>query len=266
MGILRLHVLTSGSRGNASIVENSDTGSALLIDCGICKRDFFERCTDAGFDPMRLEAILVTHEHIDHTKGLGVVLRGLAKLGSFPPVFASAPVRQASGEISSLQHVFDVQSFKAGDELLLAGLRIHPFQTSHDAADSFGFRVEDSHGDALGYMTDTGTVTSEAFHFLKDCRVLALESNHDSGMLQNGPYPYMLKKRIASDRGHLSNTQATDALESLLSNKLELVVAMHISENNNTYQLPKETLRGVLARNCHPSQVRSSYQYRVVSI
>lgn len=75
--MLKLHVLASGSKGNAAIIENAATGEGMLIDCGICKRDFLERCDEAGFDPARIDAVLITHEHGDHTKGLGVVLRGL---------------------------------------------------------------------------------------------------------------------------------------------------------------------------------------------
>ena len=87
---LAVHVLASGSRGNAAVVEDAATGAGVLVDCGICKRDFFARCEEAGFDPARLAAVLVTHEHTDHTKGLGVVMRGLAKLGVEPTVYAAA--------------------------------------------------------------------------------------------------------------------------------------------------------------------------------
>lgn len=79
--MLKLHMLASGSKGNAAIIENAETGAGVLIDCGICKRDFLARCDEASFDPTGIEAVVVTHEHGDHTKGLGVVLRGLAKLG-----------------------------------------------------------------------------------------------------------------------------------------------------------------------------------------
>ena len=87
--MLKLHVLASGSKGNAAIVENAETGEGVLIDCGICKRDFLTRCDEAGFDPARIQAVLITHEHGDHTKGLGVVLRGLEKLGRAPLVYAN---------------------------------------------------------------------------------------------------------------------------------------------------------------------------------
>lgn len=114
---MRLHVLASGSKGNAAIVENVATGEGLLIDCGICKRDFFTRCDEAGFDLRRLRGVLITHEHTDHTKGLGVVYRGLAKLGVHPTIHVSDAVRDASRDIGELleQGLCDIASFAAGD-------------------------------------------------------------------------------------------------------------------------------------------------------
>ena len=262
---LALHVLASGSRGNAAVIENVVTGKGVLVDCGICKRDFLARCDEAGFDPANLEAILVTHDHTDHTKGLGVVLRGLAKLGVEPAVFVDDAVRAASKEIGALEGACDLRACRAGDALSLAGLQVHAFRTSHDAAASCGFRIEGD-GDAGGFMTDTGIVTGEADEALHGVRILALESNHDVDMLEHGPYPYPVKRRVGSDVGHLSNVQAAEELEGLLSGALEQVVAMHISQNNNTYRLPDEALRAVVERAAHPAVVRVAYQTMLVSV
>ena len=261
---LALHVLASGSRGNAAVVEDTATGKGVLVDCGICKRDFFARCDEAGFDPANLEAVLITHDHTDHTKGLGVVLRGLAKLGIEPAVFADDAVRAASKEIIVLEGACDLRAVSSGDALSLAGMQVHAFRTSHDAASSCGFRVE-ADGDAVGFMTDTGIVTGEADEALRDVRILALESNHDVQMLKDGPYPYPVKRRVGSDTGHLSNVQAADELEVLLSDALEQVVAMHISQNNNTYRLPGEALTAVVRRAGHPATVQVAYQTMLVS-
>lgn len=134
-------------------------------------------------------------------------------------------------------------------------MRAFPFATSHDAAASFGFRVEAPDGDALGYITDSGIVTSTAHSALRDVRILALESNHDERMLQSGDYPYVIKQRIASEFGHLSNLQATEELAALITESRaaglrtpEAVVAMHISQNNNDYDLPRAATR---ERTCH---------------
>ncbi|WP_294439637.1 MBL fold metallo-hydrolase [uncultured Slackia sp.] len=281
--MLRLHILASGSRGNASVIEDADTGRAVLIDCGISKKDFMARCAEADFDPARIEAILVTHEHTDHTKGLGVVLRGLAKLDARPDVFANPATLAASKPLQEIAETHRVLSFgadasgtgKAGigiaqksgrpTELELAGMRIFPFVTSHDAAASFGFRIE-CDGDVVGFMTDSGIVTPAAHDALQDVRLLALECNHDSKMLERGPYPYVVKQRIASEFGHLSNAQASDELASLLSNRLEAVAAMHISENNNEYDLALKTFAETLARENHSARVCCGYQGRLTSI
>ena len=252
---LALHVLASGSRGNAAIIEDTVTGAGVLVDCGICKRDFFARCGEAGFDPANLAAILVTHDHTDHTKGLGVVLRGLAKLGIEPALYVDDAVRAASKEVGALEGTCDLRPFAAGDALSLAGMQVHAFRTSHDAAASCGFRLEGA-GDAVG----------EADEALRGVRLLALESNHDVQMLKDGPYPYPVKRRVGSDFGHLSNEQAADELEALLSDALEQVVAMHISQNNNTYRLPGDALSAVVARANHPATVQVAYQTMLVSV
>lgn len=313
MGRLRLHILASGSKGNAAIVEDSATGEGFLIDCGLCKRDFMARSAEAGFDVRRLRGIVITHAHSDHTKCLGVVLRGLAKEGLRLPLYAhpetvreSEPVRQVRDD-----GLCDVRPMAAGDAISLAGMQVHPFATSHDAAASFGFRVECSAGmagqlgscsegrlqgedavcpaakgagapmagrspraadgevapaDALGYLTDSGHVPPAAHEALAGVRLLALESNHDLGMLKTCGYPYYLKQRIASDHGHLSNDQAAAELERLLHGGLEAVAAMHVSQESNTYGIPRRTLGEVLVREEHPAYLHVAYQQQLVSI
>lgn len=175
--------------------------------------------------------MFVTHEHGDHVKGLGVVLRGLAKIGNVPPVFAAGACTANSSALAKVAEAFDVRELStacapAGNRdtacaafdgsaahaasdgfveaaaphtagpgaIEAAGMRIVPFATSHDAAASFGFRIEDTaDGDAVGYLTDSGIVTAQAHAALRDVRILALESNHDPKMLAAGPYPYVIK-------------------------------------------------------------------------
>lgn len=272
--MLKLHVLASGSKGNAAIVENAATGAGMLIDCGICKRDFLERCDEAGFDPTRIDAVLITHEHGDHTKGLGVVLRGLAKLGCAPTVYVNQACIDASSALQKVACDCAILPLSSGQRAIeAAGLRAFPFATSHDAAASFGFRIEAPDGDALGYITDSGIVTNAAHSALRDVRILALESNHDERMLQSGDYPYIIKRRIASEFGHLSNPQATEELAALITESRaaglrtpEAVVAMHISQNNNDYDLPRAALEKGLAIAEGNARVLCGYQGRLTSV
>ena len=262
---LRLHVLASGSKGNCSVVENVATGACVVVDCGISKRAFMDGCAARGVDVARVEAILVTHEHSDHTKGLGVMTRGLARAGVFPALYASTAVHSASRDIRAIEDAVDLRHFACGDDLALAGMSVHAFPTLHDAAESFGFRF-DCAGDSIGFMTDTGIVTGEAHEALVGCRVLAPESNHDVRMLENGPYPRYLKDRIASERGHLSNDQSAELLVQLLDNQVECVIGVHVSENNNTYRLPHDVFQETLAQYDHPAWALVGYQNRLVSV
>lgn len=261
---LRIHVFASGSKGNASLVENIATGEGVLIDCGICKRDMLSRSAEAGFDLGKLKAVLITHEHSDHTKGLKVLYRELAKQGLQVPLFVNQATYANSKLIQEAAQLTEVVGLDAEDQLSLAGMEVLAFDTSHDAASSFGFRLWAGE-DALGFMTDTGVVTGAAHEALQGCRVLALEANHDPAMLKNGPYPRALQERVSSERGHLSNGQASEELKSLLHPGLEEVIAMHISENNNTYRLPVECLREVVRQESHSAAVVCAYQQRLVS-
>ncbi len=306
--MLALHVLASGSSGNAAVIENTATGAGVLIDCGICKRDFLNRCDEAGFDPGRIQAMFVTHEHGDHVKGLGVVLRGLAKVGNVPPVFAAGACTANSSALSKVAEAFDVRELTTACALAgsrdmacaafdgsaahaapagqdsaphtagpgaveTAGMRIIPFATSHDAAASFGFRIEDAaDGDAVGYLTDSGIVTAQAHAALRDVRILALESNHDPKMLAAGPYPYVIKQRIASNSGHLSNDQAAAELGTLVAESRaaglhlpQTVVAMHVSQNNNDYSLARRTLEAALGDAGCYAETLCGYQARLTT-
>ena len=244
--MLELIVLASGSSGNAAIVRDAQTERALLVDCGICKRAFFERCVDAGIDPLEIEAVLVTHAHTDHTSGIGVVLRGLAKLGCMPTLYTHPETRLASKPIAEVENLVEQRDIAHGEPFEVAGITVMPFPTSHDANGSTCFRFEVC-DDAIGYVTDTGFVTPEAHANLQGTRILAIESNHDVTMLQEGPYPYPLKQRILGSGGHLSNAQCCDEVKTLLHPGLEHIIAMHISEHNNTFVLPACALETTLA-------------------
>lgn len=269
--MLELHVLASGSKGNAAIVKDAESGAGFLIDCGICKRDLLRGSESVGFDLAKLTDILITHDHFDHTRGLGVCARALAKMGCQVRIRTSHAVRRASAPLEEAlaSEGITFEPFKGGDALSICGMQVHVFPTSHDAAESFGFRIEGTE-DSIGYMTDTGHVTGEAHEALQYVRLLALEANHDLRMLREGPYPYPIKHRIASDAGHLSNAQSAAELEALLSGlgagMLESVVAMHVSQENNLYSKAQGSLADMLARYEHPAAALVAKQSTPLSV
>lgn len=227
---IHLHVLASGSKGNATLVEGPE--GLVLVDCGVTHKALRERAGELGLDLGRLRAVLVTHEHGDHTKGLPVLARRFDG-----PMYATAGTVGARKDLAGLPFTLVDHSCV----LELAGMRVSAFPTSHDVADPMCFRFE-TDDDAVGYCTDTGVLTPEACELLFGTRVLAIESNHDAHMLATGPYPSYLRQRVAGERGHLSNEQAAEALRDLVDDDTETVVAMHLSQENNRPSVCVRTL------------------------
>lgn len=229
-GSLLFHILGSGSKGNSSLVEGPE--GFILIDAGFSKKELFYRMDLLGLSRSKIKGIILTHDHNDHSSGIGVISRGLCC-----PVYATDGTR-LSPKISAQLSCLPIRD---RDRFELAGIQISTFPTSHDANDSVGIRFETS-DDSLGYLTDCGTLNAEILEMLSEVRTLALESNHDSHMLETGPYPYRLKRRIASEYGHLSNAQAAEALAQLWHPRLEYVLGMHLSETNNSAAKAQEAL------------------------
>lgn len=234
---MRLIVLASGSSGNCTLVESG--GRAVLLDAGISARETLRRIAAAGADDARIEAILITHEHVDHVRGARVLAR---KLGV--PVMGTAGTLQAAA--GCLADVSELVTIGRRDHFSAAGLRIRAFATQHDASEPCGYVFESRRGHRVGVATDTGVVTPEIAEALAGCHALGLESNHDERMLETGPYPPFLKRRIAGDRGHLSNGAAAGALGALGWKGLAHVYALHLSEQNNTPEHARAALAGTL--------------------
>jgi len=218
---IHVHVLASGSKGNATIIEGPE--GYVLIDCGISLRSLRSRAAELGLDLADVRAVLVTHEHSDHVSGLSVLCNHYEG-----PLYATAGTVGARDYLGNLG--FDL--IEREDELDLAGMRVSVFPTSHDVADPVAFRFQ-TDDDTVGYCTDTGVLTPLAHGLLHGCRILALEANHDVQMLRNGPYPAFLKRRVGGEKGHLSNDQAAEALGDLVTDATQTVIAMHISQKNN---------------------------------
>lgn len=252
---LRLHVLGSGSKGNSSVIEGPE--GSILVDCGFSKKETLSRMRQIGLDPTTIKAIVVTHEHGDHISGVGVLSRGLSL-----PVYTSSGTARDNRFASQIP---ETELLHSRDVTTIAGISVSTFPTSHDAAEPIGLRFEYCK-DAIGYATDTGRLSFEATEMLSECRVLAIESNHDPEMLQRGPYPYHLKQRILSDRGHLSNEQTAAAVGSLLCNRLETIVGMHLSETNNLPELSLLALKNMISQNDHPALAIVARQFKPITV
>jgi len=219
-------MLASGSKGNCAIIEGG-TG-ALLIDAGLSAKECLLRMERAGIDAGRIDALLVTHEHTDHIRGVDVLARKLEI-----PVYATEGTladflhcRRTSAKPLTHHTCRDHERFGVGDFM------IEPFSTSHDAQEPCGFIISEG-GIRLGYCTDTGIITPHMHDLLRHCDGIVLESNHCPDMLQNGPYPESLKRRIRSKRGHLSNPAAAACLRDFGKDVPQVILA-HLSEMNNT--------------------------------
>ncbi len=229
---LSVCALASGSKGNAIYVSDGET--ALLVDAGLSGIEIERRMTMAGLQPEKLGAIVVSHEHSDHIRGVGVLSRRY-KL----PVYISPHTQRATG--TQLGRLHEICSFEIGRSFSINGLTIHPFSTSHDAEDPAGFTLS-RNGRKVGIATDLGIATGMVRQHLKDCNLLVLEANHDPAMLIDGPYPWPLKQRIKSRNGHLSNEDSGNLLAEIKHNGLCHVILAHLSETNNT---PEKALKAV---------------------
>lgn len=160
----------------------------------------------------------------------------------------TAPSLASRGTLSNKENLshLPVEEFDPGDALSIAGIHVQTYSTSHDVINPVGYRF-DALDDSIGFATDTGELSSQAMNTLKDCRVLALESNHDVTMLREGEYPRFLQERILSARGHLSNGQAAEAARALVTDRTEQLIAMHISQDNNRPSLTVKSYAKALA-------------------
>jgi len=223
---MRCTILASGSKGNCVVIEGR--AGSLLIDAGLSAKECLLRMGRTGIDAGNIEALLVTHEHTDHIRGVDVLARKLdiPVYGTEGTLSDFLSFRRTSAKPLTHHTCHDHERFAVGD------FTIEPFSTSHDAKEPCGFLV--SVGDIrIGYCTDTGIITPHMHDLLRVCDGIVLESNHCPDMLQKGPYPESLKRRIRSRRGHLSNPAAAACLRDFGKDVPQVILA-HLSEINNT--------------------------------
>lgn len=231
---MRFASLGSGSRGNGTLVESGDT--CLLIDCGFTVKETERRLARLGRSADDLSAVLVTHEHSDHIKGVGPLARkyGLS-------VYATHGTAQYEG-MAGLPGLCEVNTH---DTFLIGDVEISAVAVPHDAREPCQY-VFANRGRRLGLLTDLGSITPFVIEQYRDCDALVLEFNHDSDMLAVGPYPPSLKRRVGGDWGHLNNHQAAQLLSMVEQARLQHLVMAHISEKNNTVALAEQALGAVM--------------------
>jgi phosphoribosyl 1,2-cyclic phosphodiesterase len=222
---MRVTVLGSGSRGNAILVDAGET--RLLVDAGFSGKDLARRMAAVDVDPESVTALLVTHDHGDHTRGMGIFAR---RFGT--PLHLTPATRAACSPL--LRGDENVVEYSSARPIQMGPLRIDPFLTVHDAVDPVAITVTDTRsGSKLGIATDLGRPTTGVRAALASCHLLILEANHDEERLWNGPYPWSVKQRIASSHGHLSNRAAAALADELFHDGLAGVVLAHLSDACN---------------------------------
>lgn len=232
--MIRFASLGSGSKGNALLVESGCT--RVLVDCGFGPREMARRLERLGVVPESITAVLVTHEHADHAGGAA---RCAARFDW--TIHASYGTAAAAGQLAKAPgRCFDSHAPFAIDDL-----EIHPYPVPHDAREPTQFVFSDG-SKRLGVLTDAGTVTPHIIAMLAECAALVLECNHDAQMLAQGRYPPPLKQRIAGGFGHLENEAAAELLRGIGGQRLQHVVAAHLSGENNTPALARAALAGAL--------------------
>lgn len=214
--------MASSSAGNSVFVGTENT--RILIDAGLSKKQMLLRLASIGEDPSKLDAVFITHEHSDHILGLPAIARGLRI-----PVFLTkrtAPTIEWNGAVPQ------VEEFQAGAAIEFGDMTIQSFTIPHDAVDPVGYSVR-AGGLKFSLATDLGYLPDSVKWHIDGSHILLLESNHDLDMLKAGPYPWAVKQRVLSRKGHLSNDLACDYIRSNLNSEVQTLILGHLSEHNN---------------------------------
>ena len=224
---MKVRVLSSGSKGNTTYIETKQT--KILIDIGNTCKYVKEKMDELNVNPKELDAILITHAHNDHVKGLKVFQKKYhTKIYIAPKMINEIPY---------------VENYEIIDTniITIKDIEVEIIKTSHDAEDPRGYIINNG-GKSVVYITDTGYINQRYFDILKNRDIYIFESNHDIEMLNNGPYPFKLRQRILGDKGHLSNYDSARYLSEFIGNKTKYIVLAHLSEENNTKDLAYNTL------------------------
>jgi phosphoribosyl 1,2-cyclic phosphodiesterase len=232
---LSFTLLGSGSSGNATLVSAGD--KHILVDIGLSGRETARRLAECGISPRQISAIVVSHEHGDHCRGIAPFAKNLEV-----PVFITDGAYAAAGMALDDRKRQRIESGRAFE---VHGLLFTPFAVPHDAADPIAFCIEKD-GVKIAIVLDLGYMSNLAVERLKGCDAIMLESNHDINMLKVGPYPWALKQRVMSRRGHLSNDSVAEYLSAGFDGRARHVILAHLSEKNNLPELALLSARRAL--------------------
>ncbi len=230
---LKVKVLASGSKGNATVIVTDST--CILIDIGISYLHLVKCLAEIGLSPSDIQVLLITHTHSDHVKGLRTFYKKTGVKAYVPGAMKKELLTIIDEE--AMEFIDDFEKF--GD------VEVEVIHTSHDTSCSVGFMLR-NFSCSLLYITDTGYIHEKYLKQMHNLDVYILESNHDEKMLMEGPYPFSIKQRILSDIGHLSNKTAAKYLSTMVGEKTKYVVLAHLSENNNTEELAYEATKSRL--------------------
>lgn len=234
---MRMMTIASGSSGNCIYIGSDNTH--ILIDAGVSRKKIVEGLKAADLSLNDISAIFVTHEHSDHTKGLGVLSRK-----EHIPIYCTEGTLRGINESSSLGEISSdiFHTVSVDNDISINNLNIHTFRTSHDAYEPSAYTINCG-GKKMSVITDLGKYDDYIIENLKGTNSIVIEANHDIKMLQVGSYPYYLKQRILGDKGHLSNESSGRLLCELLKDDLHSIMLGHLSLENNYEQLAYETVR-----------------------
>lgn len=224
---MKVVVLSSGSKGNTTFIESN--GYRILIDAGNTCKYIVSSLEKIGVDVNSINAILITHTHVDHIYGLKTLIKKIDAC-----VYITEKMYKDLNFLSNYKFINE-------DNINIGCFNIDVIKTSHDADDSVGYVINDGNK-SLAYITDTGYINRKYFNLLTNKNMYVFESNHDVEMLNNSSYPFVTRQRILSDKGHLSNHDSAKYLATLVGNDTSIIILIHLSQENNTEELAYKTL------------------------